>query len=206
MNGNLEGVRERPLRPARNAEEYRLHAAALEWSLADPVVIRSAEDIQSRPRWADQFEPYHHQVRNLITFCRRLPVTLLADDVGLGKTISAGLILCELMTRRRVGRTLVLAPKILGPQWKEELRGRFGIGAEIAVGDGLTGELEGDSPVVITTYESAAKHLADARTVSFDMLVLDECMNSGTSTARPNRRRWRPPSAGPWSGDCSSTS
>jgi hypothetical protein len=32
-------------------------------------------------------------------FCRRLPVTLLADDVGLGKTISAGSIVSELMRR-----------------------------------------------------------------------------------------------------------
>jgi hypothetical protein len=47
--------------------------------------------------WKDRVEPFRHQVQNLMRFCRRLPVTLLADDVGLGKTISAGLIVSELM-------------------------------------------------------------------------------------------------------------
>lgn len=170
----LERVQDKPLRPARNDEEFQLHKAALEWGLADPLVIQSPEDFQSRPRWEGRLEPYHHQVRNLITFCRRLPVTLLADDVGLGKTISAGLILCELMARRKVGRALVICPKILGPQWAEELWSKFGIQARFATGDQLADELDHGSPVVITTYESATGRLADAATVSFDMLVLDE--------------------------------
>ncbi len=170
----LEQVHDKPLRPARNDEEYRLHTAALEWGLADPLVIQSSEDFQSRPRWEGRLKPFHHQARNLITFCRRLPVTLLADDVGLGKTISAGLILCELMARRKVGRALVICPKILGPQWVEELSSKFGIQASFALGDQLVDELDRGSPVVITTYESATGHLADAVTVSFDMLVLDE--------------------------------
>jgi hypothetical protein len=37
-----------------------------------------------------------------LTFCRRLPVTVLADDVGLGKTFSAGLIASELIARGRI--------------------------------------------------------------------------------------------------------
>ena len=81
---------EHPLRPAATDEEYALHLAALEWSLAEAIVIQSPEDIQSRGSWRDLVEPYAHQVQNLFTFCRRLPVTLIGDDVGLGKTISAG--------------------------------------------------------------------------------------------------------------------
>jgi len=66
-------------------DEYRVYRAALEWDLTDPIVIEDQDDFKSTPRWQDRLTPYHHQVSNLITFCRRLPVTLLADDVGLGK-------------------------------------------------------------------------------------------------------------------------
>jgi hypothetical protein len=79
----------------RTPEEYRVYRAGLEWDLTDPIVIERAEDFKSTYRWRDRLTPYLHQVSNLITFCRRLPVTLLADDVGLGKTISAGLIIAS---------------------------------------------------------------------------------------------------------------
>src|SRR5438067_585537 len=113
MPWSCEQVHESRLRPAHNAEEYELHLAALEWSLAEPIIIHRAEDIKSRLNWKDRVQPFDHQVKNLFTFCRRLPVALVADDVGLGKTISAGLILSELMIRRRVRRALVLCPSIL---------------------------------------------------------------------------------------------
>jgi hypothetical protein len=78
----------------------------LEWDLADPIVIETLNDLKSEARWHYRLQPYHHQVTNLITFCRRLPVTLLADDVGLGKTISAGLIASELIARARMPEAL----------------------------------------------------------------------------------------------------
>ena len=79
--------------------DYDIYRAGLEWDLTDPIVIESADDFKSTQRWKKHLDPYHHQVSNLITFCRRLPVTLLADDVGLGKTISAGLVMSELIAR-----------------------------------------------------------------------------------------------------------
>ena len=57
---------------------YALYRAALEWGLEDPIVIEGRDDLKSEYRWSGRIEPYHHQVNNLITFCRRLPVTLLA--------------------------------------------------------------------------------------------------------------------------------
>jgi hypothetical protein len=96
MPWKCEKVHESNLSAARTDEEYALHTAALEWSLAEPIIIQCAEDIKSRVGWQDKLKPFAHQVRNLFTFCRRLPVTLLTDDVGLGKTISAGLIPSEL--------------------------------------------------------------------------------------------------------------
>ncbi len=174
MSLKCEQVHEKRLRAAGTSEAFALHLAALEWSLAEPIIIDKAEDIKSRPNWRDRFEPYEHQVQNLFTFCRRLPVTILADDVGLGKTISAGLILSELMIRRRVSRTLVLCPKILAPQWVEELDSKFGITAKVAAGTALNGEIRGQVPVVVTTYDSARTRLEQIEQGSFDMLILDE--------------------------------
>ncbi len=52
---------------------------------------------------------------------------LLADDVGLGKTVEAGLIITELLVRRRIRRVLVLAPPGLREQWQRELWDRFAL-------------------------------------------------------------------------------
>ena len=162
------------LRLKTTPEEYRIYRAGLEWDLTDPIVIEKREDLKSESRWRDRVEPYHHQVTNLITFCRRLPVTLLADDVGLGKTISAGLIISELLSRSRLSKILVVCPKLLGPQWKEELLAKFNIPSEIAIGkDLIEADLE-ENGAIITTYNSARLHLDSIPQDRFQMLVLDE--------------------------------
>ncbi|WP_394866576.1 DISARM system SNF2-like helicase DrmD [Paraclostridium bifermentans] len=56
---------------------------------------------------------------------------LLADDVGLGKTIEAGLIVSELIARNRVKRVLVICPASLQLQWKEELKDKFHLDFEV---------------------------------------------------------------------------
>jgi superfamily II DNA or RNA helicase len=162
------------LRRARSSEEYAVYRAALEWGLTDPIVIESRDDFKSESRWKDRLEPFHHQVQNLITFCRRLPVTLLADDVGLGKTISAGLVASELIARNRVSKILIVAPKLLGPQWKDELETKFDIPGEVITGSKLASAEPDDVGAVITTYHSARVHLDKIPDDRFDMLVLDE--------------------------------
>lgn len=163
------------LKPAASEEEFKLHCAALEWSLAEPIIINSARDIKSSVDWKDRLEPFHHQVQNLMRFCRRLPVTLLADDVGLGKTISAGLIVAELMKRNRVSKAFVICPKILIPQWVEELDAKFGISAYGAVGSELKAAHNRTESVIVTTYQSATGFLQRPDSAGrFDMLILDE--------------------------------
>src|SRR5437764_10686533 len=147
------------LRRSVVADEYKLYRAALEWDLTDPIVIETRKDLKSEKRWQEHLEPYHHQVANLITFCRRLPVTLLADDVGLGKTISAGLVASELIARARISKILIVCPKLLGPQWRDELQIKFDIPAEIATGKELIAAEPDDVGAVITTYASARLHL-----------------------------------------------
>jgi SNF2 family DNA or RNA helicase len=160
--------------PARSIEDYDLHRAAVEWSLTEPIVLNSADEIQSRPLWEAQVQPFLHQQQNLFTFCRRLPCTLLADDVGLGKTISAALIISELMSRRRITRTLVLCPKIIAPQWKDELESKFGLQAVVTQGGALLEEQHSHSAVIITTYDSARLYIERLQPDSFDFLILDE--------------------------------
>jgi superfamily II DNA or RNA helicase len=162
------------LRRAKSPEDYSVYRAALEWGLTDPIVIESRDDFKSEFRWKERLDPFHHQVQNLITFCRRLPVTLLADDVGLGKTISAGLVASELIARSRVAKILIVAPKLLGPQWKDELATKFDIPGEVVTGSKLVSAEPDDVGAVITTYHSARSHLDKIPDDRFDMLVLDE--------------------------------
>jgi SNF2 family DNA or RNA helicase len=52
---------------------------------------------------------------------------LIADDVGLGKTIEAGICLPELIARGRGKRVLLVVPPGLIPQWQEEMLTKFGL-------------------------------------------------------------------------------
>lgn len=56
---------------------------------------------------------------------------LIADDVGLGKTIEAGLIARELLLRRRIDFIVIAAPPAMTIQWKDELEAKFGLSFEI---------------------------------------------------------------------------
>ena len=52
---------------------------------------------------------------------------LIADDVGLGKTIEAGLITMELIARGRGNRILIITPAALQDQWSDEMKDKFGL-------------------------------------------------------------------------------
>jgi superfamily II DNA or RNA helicase len=172
---HIPKLQSKTLRRATDLAAYHLYRAALEWDLVEPILIRDRKDLKSEPQWREHLEPYHHQVENLVTFCRRLPVTLLADDVGLGKTISAGLIASELMCRKRISKILIVCPKLLIPQWKEELASKFGIPAVEATGKELVAaKVPDDGGAVITTYQSARMYLDALQQAGFEMLILDE--------------------------------
>ncbi len=56
---------------------------------------------------------------------------LIADDVGLGKTVEAGLVLREMLLRRRVDYVVVSCPAAMTSQWQDELAQKFGLGFTI---------------------------------------------------------------------------
>jgi len=75
--------------------DYELLISALQYSLQKSILIGSKDDIKCLGGIAVQ--PYVHQVENLKQFLNNYPQRMmLLDEVGLGKTISAGLILAEL--------------------------------------------------------------------------------------------------------------
>ncbi len=78
------------------------------------------------------FEPRAYQLVPLLMALRlQHPRLLIADDVGIGKTIEAGLILREFIDRGEVDAFAVLCPPHLVEQWSNELRERFGIEATV---------------------------------------------------------------------------
>ncbi len=85
------------------------------------------DELLSLPMLRD-VELYPHQLKTARTVLRRFRGrALLCDEVGLGKTIEAGLILLELLMRKLVKRVLVLTPSSLVEQWRAEFGRKFGI-------------------------------------------------------------------------------
>ena len=163
------------LKPAKDLEEFLLHKAALEWGLADQIIINKLEDIKSRSMWQENVTPYEHQIRNLMTFTKKQPCVLIADDVGMGKTITAGLILSEMIKRGRIKRALIICPKILCIQWSEELYSKFGISANVAVGKyEFESQVKSDCTAVVVTYQTFSANIMIIDESIFDIIILDE--------------------------------
>ena len=100
------------------------------------------------------FEPRTYQLVPLLMALRlAVPRLLIADDVGIGKTIEAGLILRELMDRGEVDAFSILCPPHLVDQWTTELKSRFGIDA-VAVTSGSAARLERRLPLAQTLFDA----------------------------------------------------
>lgn len=82
------------------------------------------------------FEPYQY-VPALRALSLPRPRLLLADDVGLGKTVEAGILLRELTVRRRANRVLIVCPAGIQKQWRDELRNKFGFHFSILDSEGV---------------------------------------------------------------------
>lgn len=90
-----------------------------------------------------QTDFYPHQYKPLLTLLDS-PVNglLIADEVGLGKTIEAGLIWTELRARYDMRRLLVVCPAMLREKWRFELSSRFGLDARVVDAETLRQELD----------------------------------------------------------------
>ena len=97
-----------------------------------------------------------------------VPRLLIADDVGIGKTIEAGLILRELMDRGEVDAFSVLCPPHLVEQWVGELKSQFGIEA-VAVTSGTAARLERGLPLAEIAFSMPIPYTV----VSLDYIKAD---------------------------------
>ena len=96
------------------------------------------------------FEPFDYQRETASTVLRRMRGrAILADEVGLGKTIEAGLILSELRLRGLAERTLVLTPAGLVEQWRDELERKFSLPTAILTGRSGVPDSRGGGPVLL---------------------------------------------------------
>ena len=91
---------------------------------------------------AAQIDFYPYQFKPVLKFINSPTERLIiADEVGLGKTIESTLIWLELQARRQAQRLLVVCPKILAEKWKDELRSKFQLSAHIVDFRGLNSEI-----------------------------------------------------------------
>ncbi len=104
---------------------------------------------------------------------------LLSDEVGLGKTIEAGLVLKELLTRGMVKKFLVLTVPSLVDQWAEELSDKFGLAAVTTNDEAARSDPRkfwSDNPGLIASLHTLKQpaHLEIARQTHWDLLIVDE--------------------------------
>ncbi len=87
---------------------------------------------------------------------------LIADDVGLGKTIEAGLVMRELLLRRRIDFILVAAPPSMTLQWQDEVEAKFGLSFQIIDRERLAGSAVARVRRQPVEHRLAIHHLAPA--------------------------------------------
>lgn len=124
-------------------------------------------------KYLPNLKPLRHQLEAAETVIERMNgKAILADEVGLGKTIEAGLILKEYLIRGLVKRALILAPASLINQWIEELNIKFHIPA-IAYKKNVPIERY---DVLIMSMDTAKKspHKERIYEQDYDMIIIDE--------------------------------
>lgn len=136
-----------------------------------------------------------HQIE-AAAFAIRSPISkgvLLADEVGLGKTIEAGLVLCQFWAERH-RKLLVISPASIRKQWALELEEKFNLPTKVidaksyreARAEGIPNPFEADA-IVITSMHFASRNVGDIRAVQWDLAVIDEA-HKLRNAYRPSNR------------------
>jgi superfamily II DNA or RNA helicase len=147
------------------------------------------------------FEPRAYQLAPLMMALRQETARLLiADDVGIGKTIEAGLILRELIDRGAVERFAVLCPPHLVDQWTAELQTKFALAAIPVTAPGAA-RLERDLPDTLSVFDAhpftvvsldfikSDRRLDDFMRACPEMVVVDEA-HAAVAGGRARHRRF----------------
>ncbi|MFC4810073.1 DEAD/DEAH box helicase [Paenibacillus sp. GCM10023250] len=150
-------------------DDWTLYQLAVE--AEQSKLIGSFDDLQCL-RSLPAFEPMPHQISTARKVLHEMSGrAILADEVGLGKTIEAGLVLKEYMVRGLVKRALVLVPASLVLQWVRELNAKFGIAAVAQKKEHSWGY-----DVVVASMDTAKRdpHRERLLNQDYDMLIIDE--------------------------------
>lgn len=145
---------------------------------------KSGDERLSQALFEAQVDLQPHQI-DAALFALENPLregVLLADEVGLGKTIEAGLVLCQLWAERK-RRLLVVCPAALRKQWQAELREKFSLPSLVldkavlkqqnrSLIDFLTSQA--GRQVLVVSYEFATKCAAEINAAGWDLAVFDE--------------------------------
>ncbi len=142
------------------------------------------QDSFARSLSAAKVEMKPHQV-DAALFALQSPLAkgaILADEVGLGKTIEAGLVIAQRWAERR-RRILLIVPASLRKQWSQELRTKFSIPSiildakvvkDLKRQDKAAKPFDRTDAVVIVSYEFADKQIDIVGTIGWNLVVIDE--------------------------------
>jgi len=137
------------------------------------------------------YEPYIHQAEMFYRLLSRDPVRfLIADDVGLGKTIEGIMIMDQLIKHRGAKRILLIVPKVLINQWISELR-KFAKEWQLPIIDyrNQRGTLsENGIYVVSVDTVKRSEHKSSFLSVNWDLIVVDEIHKVGIIGGKENQR------------------
>lgn len=125
------------------------------------------------PKFLVNFTPLEHQIETARRVVEEMNgKAILADEVGLGKTIEAGLILKEYMIRGLVKKVLILVPASLVSQWVKELNDKFHIPAVAFKKSYPWDQMD----CIVSSLDTAKKspHRETILEQSYDMIIIDE--------------------------------
>ena len=116
-------------------KEFDAVQRSARWLALSPYVGGGGPLDTAAPVAAPLFGAVQLEDYQLVPLARalKMPRVSLAlfDDVGLGKSVEAGLILTELIMRRRLRRVLILCPAWLKQQWRDEMRTKFSLSFDV---------------------------------------------------------------------------
>lgn len=186
-----------------NPTEFDALQRAARWGALSPFLpIEGLEGWQKQLYSSPFFGAVQVEEFQLLPLSRALSMSrislLLADDVGLGKTVEAGLILTELLLRRRVRKVLILTPAALKKQWQQEMLSKFSLTFDVidrAETYHLQKRLGLDAnpwrtypkiissyhylkqPDVLEQFRSTLETRKDSPHLPWDLLIVDEAHN-----------------------------
>ncbi len=118
--------------------------------------------------------PYNFQMQTALQVINEMNANaILADEVGLGKTIEAGLIIKELVLRGEINSILIISPKSLLSQWKAEMSEKFGENFFIANYPGERVNLKADDKI-ICSHSLLPRKFEALASRTWDLIVVDE--------------------------------